>query len=85
MKFARPRKKAVLQYLSEEKQAEHDAERWGNRPDASLDELGNDQRCRACGAPPGKKCIKADATFRDYPHQVRRDDANRWKDFGGSR
>lgn len=81
MRFARPRKNRHLQYLDEEKQASHDTERWGQRPDASMEEFGNDQRCRTCGAPPGKKCIKADSTFRDYPHQARRDDAKRWVGF----
>lgn len=82
MRFARPRKNAVLQYLSDEKQAAHDAEHWGGRPNAFPSELGNDQRCRRCGAPPGKKCVMANGKFRDHPHQARRDDALRWKGFG---
>lgn len=82
MKFARPRKDRHLQYLSEEKQAAYDAEKWGHRPDADLGVLGNDQRCRKCGAPPGKKCVMAAGTFRDHPHKARRDDARRWQGFG---
>lgn len=86
MRFSRPRKNAFLQYLSEDKQAAHDAEQWGHRPDASPAEFGNDQRCRTCGAPPGKQCTKADSSFRDYPYQARRDDAKRWQGFeGGSK
>jgi hypothetical protein len=81
MKFARPRKRAVLQYLSDEQQAAYDADRWGDRPDATLSICGNDQRCRSCGAPPGKKCIRADGSFRDHPHQKRRDDAMRLERF----
>lgn len=82
MKFARPRKHLRLEYLSKDKQDAHDEERYGHWPNASPDEFGNNQRCRNCGAPPGKQCMKADSSFRDYPHQVRRNDARRWEGFG---
>ena len=71
MQFARPRKKAYMLYLDEEKQAAYDLERYGHRPRASS-VFGNDQRCTYCGSPPGKQCQKEDGSYRDYPHQARR-------------
>jgi hypothetical protein len=73
MRFARPKKDAVLMYLSEKKQTAHDMEHYGHWPNVTGDELGNNFRCLFCGAPPGKQCMKADLTFRNYPHQKRRD------------
>jgi hypothetical protein len=76
MIFARQRKDAVLMFLSDKKQSEHDLKRWGDRPDVVGDELGNNFRCFFCGAPPGKQCVMADGKFRNYPHQKRRDVAS---------
>ncbi len=73
VRFQRPRKTAVLLYLDDVRQANYDKEKWCDRPDTVGNELGNDERCLFCGAPPGKQCMKADATFRNYPHQKRRD------------
>lgn len=71
-------------FLDPERQARADAA-WDERPDASLDIMGNDQRCRSCGAPSGKKCMKADSSYRDYPHQSRIGDAQRFQNFNGGK
>ncbi len=73
MRFARPRKDAVLLYLDETRQTNWDQENYRNRPDVTGNELGNDVRCLTCGAPPGKQCVKADGKYRNHPHQKRRD------------
>lgn len=73
VKMARPKKNAVLMYLNERKQNDWDTEHWVDCPDVVGEVLGNKFRCLTCGAPPGKQCIKADGSFRNYPHQKRRD------------
>ena len=83
MKFARPKKNAVLLYLNDKKQTEYDNERWRNRPDCIGDEFGNKFRCLFCGAPSGKQCMMANGTFRNYPHQKRRDVAFAYKKLRG--
>ena len=73
MRFARSKKDAVLLYLNDQKQTSYDAEHFKDWPETVGDEFGNNFRCLSCGAPPGKQCMKADGSFRNYPHQKRRD------------
>jgi len=81
MRFARPRKSAVLTYLNEQKQKKYDEEHYKDWPAVTGNEIGNNFRCLFCGAPPGKQCMRADATFRNYPHQKRRDMAAAYEEL----